>query len=48
MERTLMEDQSREEHLLELRESGEAIGKLAENPEAFRAAVEALRAEDAE
>ena len=43
-----MEDQSQEEHVLELRESGEAIGKLAENPDAFRAAVEAFRATDAE
>ena len=43
-----MDDQSQEERLLELRETGEAVGRLAEDPEAFRAAVEALRAEDAE
>jgi hypothetical protein len=43
-----METHSQEEHLLELRETGEAVGKLADDPEAFRAAVEALRAEDAE
>ena len=43
-----MGDQTQEEHLQELRETGEAVGKLAANPDAFREAVDAFRAEDAE
>jgi hypothetical protein len=43
-----MEAESQEERLRELRESGEAVGALAGDPDAFRAAVEAFRAEDAE
>src|SRR5438067_1212066 len=35
----VMDDQSQEERLLELRETGEAVGRLAEDPAAFRAAV---------
>src|SRR5437588_10961908 len=36
------------EQLAELRASGEAIGKLAQDPAAFRRVVEAFRAQDAE
>ena len=43
-----MGDQTQEERLLELRETGEAVGKLAASPDAFREAVDAFRAEDAE
>lgn len=43
-----MGDQTQEERLGELRETGEAVGRLAANPDAFREAVEAFRAEDAE
>jgi hypothetical protein len=39
---------SDEERLAELRQSGEAIGQLAEDPGAFNRAVEAFRAQDAE
>lgn len=42
------ERRTEEERLAELRESGEAIGKLAEDAERFRRAVEAFRAQDAE
>jgi hypothetical protein len=43
-----MEAESQEERLRELQQTGEAFGKLASDPDAFRAAVEAFRAEDAE
>ncbi len=43
-----MEADTPEARLHELRGTGEAIGRLAANPEAFRAAVDAFRAEDAE
>ena len=45
-----MDDEPRtpEERLAELRESGEAIGKLASEPERFFRVVEAFRAQDAE
>ncbi|PYS83738.1 MAG: hypothetical protein DMF67_07810 [Acidobacteria bacterium] len=39
---------SGEERLEELRQTGEAIGKLAQNPDAFERAVNAFRAQDAE
>jgi hypothetical protein len=37
-----------EDRLQELRDTGAAVGKLAADPEAFRAAVDAFRKEDAE
>src|SRR3954447_9910521 len=43
-----MGDQTQEERLGELRDTGEAVGRLAADPDAFREAVEAFRAEDAE
>lgn len=43
-----MSQDSNTDRLAELRESGEVIGTLAANPDAFREAVAAFRADDAE
>ena len=43
-----MSDKSQEEKILELQQTGEAIGKLAANEAAFTRAAEAFRAQNAE
>jgi hypothetical protein len=43
-----MEPGSHQNRVVELQDSGHAIGRLAADPEAFRAAVAAFRAQDAE